>query len=58
MVMTEDARGATEFGQDLSLELRKAVIIDQIVYSYEERESLLKLLVEHVTANLVKVHSP
>jgi hypothetical protein len=42
----------------LSSELRKAVIIDQIVYSYEERESLLKLLVEHVTANLVKVHSP
>lgn len=27
----------------------------QVVYSYEERESLLKLLIEHVTANLVKV---
>ncbi|KAL1918651.1 uncharacterized protein VTP21DRAFT_2673 [Calcarisporiella thermophila] len=44
-----------DFSRELSHSLRHVVLVDQVVHTYEDRESLLALLQEHVSSNLIKI---
>ena len=37
--------------------LRNTIFVDQVVYSYAQKQEILDLLEEHITENLVKVAS-
>jgi hypothetical protein len=36
------------------MKMSHAVLVDSVVYTYEERESLLEFLEQHITENLIK----
>ena len=39
----------------LAQSLRNTILVDQVVYDFEERQKILELLEEHITSNMIKV---
>jgi hypothetical protein len=44
-----------ECAKELASDVANTIFTDHVVYNFEERESILKLLYEHISGNLIKV---
>lgn len=53
--MIDEIKDFVDFAEHLTKELKNSIIVDQVVHSFEQRESLLKLLKEHISNHIVKV---
>lgn len=52
---SEELKQFIDFAADLTSKLRKAIIVDQVIHSFEDREELLDLLREHIANHVVKI---
>jgi telomerase reverse transcriptase len=44
-----------QFAKTITEELKNALLVDQVVHTFEERESLLKLLRSHISNHIIKI---
>ncbi len=45
----------SDFASSLAEQRKNTLFVDQVVYNFEERQAILRLIRDHITNNVVKV---
>lgn len=53
--VSDDFKDFIDFAAEISTNLRNALIVDQVVHSFEDREELMSILHQHISNHIVKI---